>query len=105
MLKSELLYLQTFDSIEYFKTELIDYLHYYTFRRIKAKLMGLSPAIHRQQALLLHSFSCLTIWGHSTFRRNQFPALYSQIVFPTCSLFASFRFQNKHFPNLQWLKD
>lgn len=51
LLKSELLYLQKFDSIEQFKSELIDYLDYYNNRRIKAKLKGLSPAIHRQQAL------------------------------------------------------
>ena len=52
LLKSELLYLHSFDSIDHFKDELIDYLHYYNFRRIKAKLKGLPPAIHRQQALL-----------------------------------------------------
>jgi len=51
LLKSELLYLQNFDSIDQFKTELIDYLDYYNNRRIKAKLKGLPPAIHRQQAL------------------------------------------------------
>ena len=52
LLKSELLYLQSFDSIDHFKSELIDYLHYYNFRRIKTKLKGLPPAIHRQQALM-----------------------------------------------------
>ena len=52
LLKSELLYLQEFDSIEQFKTELMDYLDYYNNHRIKAKLKGLPPAIHRQQALL-----------------------------------------------------
>ena len=31
--------------------ELIEYLDYYNNRRIKAKLKGLPPAIHRQQAL------------------------------------------------------
>ena len=51
LLKSELLYLQKFDSMEHFKTELIDYLDYYNNRRSKAKLKGLPPAIHRQQAL------------------------------------------------------
>ena len=51
LLKSELLYLQEFDSMEHFKQELIDYLDYYNNRRIKAKLKGLTPAIHRQQAL------------------------------------------------------
>ena len=51
LLKSELLYLQKFESIEQFKQELVEYLDYYNNRRIKAKLKGLPPAIHRQQAL------------------------------------------------------
>ena len=51
LLKSELLYLQEFESIEHFKQELIEYLDYYNNRRIKAKLKGLPPAVHRQQAL------------------------------------------------------
>ena len=50
-LKSELLYLQEFDSVEHFKAELIDYIDYYNNRRIKARLKGLPPALHRQQAL------------------------------------------------------
>lgn len=52
LLKSELLYLQEFESMEHFKRELLDYLDYYNNRRIKAKLKGLPPALHRQQALL-----------------------------------------------------
>jgi transposase InsO family protein len=51
LLKSELLYLQEFESMEQFKQELIEYLDYYNNRRIKAKLKGLPPALHRQQAL------------------------------------------------------
>ena len=51
LLKSELLYLQTFESMEHFKQELVDYLDYYNNRRTKEKLKGLPPAIHRQQAL------------------------------------------------------
>ena len=51
LLKSELLYLQEFRSMEHFKQELVAYLDYYNNRRIKAKLKGLPPAIHRQQAL------------------------------------------------------
>ena len=50
-LKSELLYLQEFDSVEHFKAELVDYIDYYNNRRIKARLKGLPPALHRQQAL------------------------------------------------------
>ena len=52
LLKSELLYLQKFESEEHFKLELLDYLDYYNNRRIKAKPKGLPPALHRQQALL-----------------------------------------------------
>ena len=51
LLKSELLYLQDFHSIQHFKQELLDYLDYYNNRRIKLKLKGLSPAVHRRQAL------------------------------------------------------
>lgn len=52
LLKSKLLYLQAFQSMEHFKQELLDYLDYYN-RRIKAKLKDLPPAIHRRQALLV----------------------------------------------------
>ena len=51
LLKSELLYLQEFESMEHFKQELVDYLDYYNNQRIKAKLKGLPPAFHRLQAL------------------------------------------------------
>lgn len=51
LLKSELLYLQHFESMEHFKAELVDYLDYYNTRRRKAKLKGLPPALHRLQAL------------------------------------------------------
>ena len=51
LLKSELLYLKEFASMEQCKAELIAHLDYYNNRRIKAKLKGLPPALHRQQAL------------------------------------------------------
>ena len=51
LLKSELLYLQKFDSLEHLKQELVDYLDYYNNRRIRMKRKGLPPALHRQQAL------------------------------------------------------
>ena len=51
LLKSDLLYLQEFESMDHFKQELVEYLDYYNNRRIKAKLKGLPPALHRQQAL------------------------------------------------------
>ena len=53
LLKSELLYLEEFDSMEHFVAALEDYLDYYNNRRIKVKLKGLSPAVHRKQALLI----------------------------------------------------
>ena len=37
--------------MEHCKQELIQYLDYYNNRKIKAKLKGLPPAIHRRQAL------------------------------------------------------
>jgi transposase InsO family protein len=51
LLKSELLYLQEFESIEHFKIELIEYLDYYNNRRIKVNLNGRPPSLHRLQAL------------------------------------------------------
>jgi transposase InsO family protein len=47
LLKSELLYLQSFNSVDHFLSELEDYLHYYNHDRIKAKLNGLSPVQYR----------------------------------------------------------
>nr|WP_246419590.1 IS3 family transposase [Caproicibacterium amylolyticum] len=51
ILKTELLYLQKFDSMEQFKAALIEYLDYYNNRRIKAKLNGLSPVEYRIQTV------------------------------------------------------
>lgn len=45
-LKSELLYLQEFNSIEEFKAELIEYIEYYNNSRIKSKLK-MSPVAYR----------------------------------------------------------
>lgn len=50
ILKSELLYLQEFDSIEHFMKELYEYIYYYNNYRIKAKLKGLSPIEYRTQS-------------------------------------------------------
>ena len=47
LLKSELLYLQKFDSIEHFLKELDEYLRYYNEKRIKVKLNGMSPVQYR----------------------------------------------------------
>ena len=55
--------------MEHFKQELIEYMDYYNNHRIKAKLKGLPPAIHSQQALsaartIFTSKYCLTFGGH-----------------------------------------
>jgi transposase InsO family protein len=52
LLKSELLYLQKFDSVEHFINELHDYIYYYNNHRIKAKLKGLSPVEYRTQSFV-----------------------------------------------------
>lgn len=53
LLKSELLYLQTFESLEQFKRELVDYIDYYNNRRIKLKLKGMSPVKFRTHSQLI----------------------------------------------------
>lgn len=53
LLKSELLYLEKFDSMEKFKIELEKYIDYYNNDRIKSKLKGLSPVQYRIQSLLV----------------------------------------------------
>lgn len=53
ILKSELLYLQEFDSLEHFKKELEEYIDYYNNKRIKYKLKGLSPVQYRIDSLLV----------------------------------------------------
>lgn len=51
LLKSELLYLQEFDSLEHFKKELKEYIDYYNNKRIKCKLKGMSPVQYRIHSL------------------------------------------------------
>lgn len=55
LIKSELRYLQKFKSMERFKQKLGNYLTFYNTQKnthkTRAKLKGLSPVIHRQQAL------------------------------------------------------
>lgn len=52
LLKSELLYLKEFESMEHFKLELENYIYYYNHKRIKAKLKGMSPVQYRNHAQL-----------------------------------------------------
>ena len=49
LLKSELLYLQKFTSVDNFLKELEEYLRYYNEDRIKEKLNGMSPVQYRTQ--------------------------------------------------------
>ena len=51
ILKSELLYLQKFKSIEKFRKELEDYIDYYNNKRIKTKLNNMSPVQFRTHAI------------------------------------------------------
>jgi putative transposase len=51
ILKSELLYLQKFSSMDEFIRELILYIDYYNNERIKTKLNGLSPVRFRTQSV------------------------------------------------------
>ena len=53
LLKSELLYLREFSSIEEFRVELEKYIDYYNNKRIKNKLKGLSPVQYRIQSSLV----------------------------------------------------
>ena len=53
ILKSELLYLQQFDSMEHFISELHDYIHYYNYRRTKQKLNGMSPVEFRTHSTMV----------------------------------------------------
>lgn len=47
ILKTELLYIQEFNSIEHFISELHNYIYYYNNRRIKAKFNYMSPVDYR----------------------------------------------------------
>jgi putative transposase len=51
VLKSELFYLEQFDSIDALRQSLTDYIHYYNHHRIKLKLKGMSPVQYRTKAL------------------------------------------------------
>jgi len=52
-LKSELLYLKKFDSMEHFILELKEYIDYWNNKRVKVKLNGLSPVQYRIQSQLV----------------------------------------------------
>ncbi len=50
LLKTELLYLQDFESVEHFISELHEYIDWYNTKRIKLKLNGMSPVDFRLNA-------------------------------------------------------
>ena len=50
LLKTELLYLQEFSSVEHFISELHSYIVWYNTKRIKLKLDGMSPVEYRLNA-------------------------------------------------------
>lgn len=50
LLKTELLYLQDFESVEHFISELHEYIDWYNTKRIKLKLNGMSPVDFRLKA-------------------------------------------------------
>ncbi|MBK5480397.1 IS3 family transposase [Peribacillus sp. TH16] len=70
LLKLELLYLQEFESMVHFKQELEEeYIHYYSLKRIKVKLKGMSRVdyrVHAFKADLLNKVS--TFLGSLHFR-------------------------------------
>lgn len=51
LLKSELLYLQEFTSVEHFRKELEEYIDYYNNKRIKSYLNNMSPVQYRTHAI------------------------------------------------------
>jgi putative transposase len=53
LLKSELLYLQEFKSLEDFEKKLHEYIYYYNNKRIKLKLKGMSPVEYRTHSRLV----------------------------------------------------
>ena len=50
IMKSELLYLKEFESVQHFILELENYINYYNTKRIKAKLKGMNPIQYRTHA-------------------------------------------------------
>lgn len=51
LLKSELLYLQKFESVDHFRKELEEYINYYNNKRIKTALNNMSPVQYRAHAI------------------------------------------------------
>ena len=67
LLKTELLYLQEFMSVEHFISELTEYIEWYNNKRIKLKLDGLSPVDYRHKAALQKRPRSLLVALHNYF--------------------------------------
>ena len=52
VMKSELLYVNKWNSMDQFKKALTEYIDYYNNERIKLKLKGLSPVQYRTKSFL-----------------------------------------------------
>ena len=57
LLKSELLYLQDFKSVEDFEEQLREYIKYYNEKRIKARLGGKSPIQYRKEYEVQYNYA------------------------------------------------
>ena len=53
ILKTELLYIQHFDSMEDFIFQLHEYIYYYNNFRTKEKLKGMSPVYYRTHSIMV----------------------------------------------------
>ncbi len=63
IMKSELLYLQKFESMKQFKQELVKYIYYYNNHRIKLRLKGKSPVKYRALCAYNYFINCPTFGG------------------------------------------
>ena len=53
LLKTELFYLEKFDSVDQLEKAIVEYIDYYNNRRIKLKLNGLSPVQYRIDCIIV----------------------------------------------------
>ena len=73
LLKSDFLYLQTFESVEQFKKELVEYLEWYNEKRIKVKLKGLTPFTIQESVLKISLVKESNYWGTLHTSRDEQP--------------------------------
>ena len=77
LLKSDFLYLQTFESVEQFKKELVEYLEWYNEKRIKVKLKGLTPFTIQESVLKISLVKESNYLGTLHTSRDEQPFFYS----------------------------